>query len=77
MIYNGIKMLINVNTNNGLLEMLIKGGGESRALHSRGDLNSPSSRFDEGASAEAKLALIMPSEEEKEAQPPTGARRAG
>ena len=32
-----------------------------------GSFNSPSFRFDEGARAETKLALVMPSEEEKEA----------
>lgn len=31
--------------------------------------NSPSLRFDEGASVEAKLALVMSSEEEKWAKP--------
>ena len=41
------------------------------------EINSPSFRFDEGASAEAKLALIMPSEEEKGGKAPTGGRRAG
>ena len=34
--------------------------------------NSPSLRFDERASAEAKLALIMPSEEEKGGEAPNG-----
>ena len=33
----------------------------------RVQINSPSIRFDEGVSAETKLALAMPSEEEKEA----------
>ena len=42
-----------------------------------GSMNFPSFRIDEGARAETKLALAMPSEEEKEAQPPRGARRAG
>jgi len=42
-----------------------------------GSLNPPSFRFDEEVRAESKHALAMPSEEEKEAQPPTGGRRAG
>jgi len=43
----------------------------------KGNFNFPSFRIDEGARAEAELALAMPSEEEKEAQSPTGARGAG
>ena len=34
--------------------------------------NSPSLRIDEGASAETKLALAMPSEEEKGGEAPNG-----
>ena len=43
----------------------------------RVQINSPSIRFDEGASAEAKLALIMPSEEEKVGEAHNGWPKAG
>ena len=40
-------------------------------------INSYSIRFDEGASAEAKLALIMPGEEEKGGKAPNGRPETG
>jgi hypothetical protein len=40
-------------------------------------INSYSIRFDEGASAETKLALVLPSEEEKGGKAPNGWPESG